>query len=223
MELSSISYAKMYYSQDGEDAVLAAFIENIPNCKGFYIDLGSHHPFKFSNTQYFYDRGWRGINIDATPGSMSLFNEYRREDINIEIGVSSSRHDLMFYIFEESALNSFNKKLSEDRIKKGWKLIEKKVVKTVKINDLLSKYLKLNQKIDFMNIDIEGMELDILKNFNWKDYAPDYLMIEELSIVDKDIIGFENSDLYCLLKIHHYSIVARTRRTLIFKHNADKV
>jgi hypothetical protein len=51
--------------------------------KGFYVDVGAYHPFLFSNTYIFYLRGWRGINIDATPGSMKLFNKFRKAVLSI--------------------------------------------------------------------------------------------------------------------------------------------
>src|SRR4030042_4646353 len=70
-------FKKSHYSQDGEDIVLASFYEEKPGYKGFYVDVGALNPLRFSNTQYFYEKGWRGINIDATPGSMKEFNEIR--------------------------------------------------------------------------------------------------------------------------------------------------
>jgi len=68
---------KKSYSQDGEDVVLASFYENMKNYRGFYVDIGAHHPVRFSNTWMFYKNGWKGINIDPTPGSMKAFNVIR--------------------------------------------------------------------------------------------------------------------------------------------------
>ena len=65
------SHENIYFSQEGEDVILRRIFEDQKN--GFYIDIGAHHPKRFSNTYYFYDRGWEGINIDATPGSMKFF------------------------------------------------------------------------------------------------------------------------------------------------------
>ena len=72
-----LEFRKNFYSQDGEDTLLMGFYEGSPEYKGFYIDIGALHPLRFSNTQIFYERGWHGINIDSTPGSMKLFNEVR--------------------------------------------------------------------------------------------------------------------------------------------------
>src|SRR5580658_8816405 len=79
-------YFRHSFSQEGEDMILASFFEGKKN--GFYVDVGAHHPKRFSNTHHFYIRGWRGINVDATPGSMKLFRRTRPDDINIEAAVS---------------------------------------------------------------------------------------------------------------------------------------
>lgn len=212
-----VSFARSSYSQDGEDVVLASFYEEKVGYKGFYVDIGALHPLRFSNTQYFYERGWNGINIDATPGAMREFDRLRPRDNNIETGISKEKGRLTFYQFEEAALNSFNKEISEGRIKDGWKLLGKKEVDSFNINEILESNLSKDQKIDFVNIDVEGLDFEILQSLNWSKYKPNFILVEDLKIVDRDIIGYEKSKIYQFLKKKGYSIVARTRRTLIFK------
>lgn len=84
---AKIAYGNVSYSQNGEDILLEAIFYK--QQKGFYVDVGAHHPIKYSNTFLLYKRGWRGINIDAMPGSMKTFAKYRKGDINIECGVGS--------------------------------------------------------------------------------------------------------------------------------------
>lgn len=74
-----------FYSQEGEDMVLRKIFKN--QKKGFYVDIGAHHPKRFSNTHLLYKKGWKGINIDVTPGSIKLFNQLRPRDTNLELGV----------------------------------------------------------------------------------------------------------------------------------------
>ncbi len=81
--------------------------------------MGAHHAQRFSNTNYFYWEGWRGINIDAMPGSMEPFKQSRPRDINLEIGVSESAQVLTYYAFNEPALNGFSKELADRIIKNG--------------------------------------------------------------------------------------------------------
>jgi FkbM family methyltransferase len=192
-------------------------MNNPPEYKGFYVDIGAFHPLRFSNTQLFYEKGWQGLNIDATPGSMEEFKKVRKRDINIEASVSESGEDLEFFSFKEPALNSFDRELSEERIDKGWELIEIKTVKTYKINDLLSKHITENRKIDFINIDIEGLDLSILKDLDWGSYSPDFLLFEALDMVNSGIIDYKDSEEYKFFESKGYEIVGKTRRTLIFK------
>ncbi|MFT7246563.1 MAG: hypothetical protein ACI82A_003940, partial [Candidatus Azotimanducaceae bacterium] len=69
------------WSQEGEDQILRRIFEQ--QSTGFYVDVGAHHPKRFSNTFLFYKLGWQGINIDAMPGSMALFNRERSRDLNL--------------------------------------------------------------------------------------------------------------------------------------------
>src|SRR5574341_354761 len=74
------TYAMKSYSQEGKDMILRRIFGNVEN--GFYVDVGAYHPKRFSNTFYFYKKGWSGINIDAMPGSMKFFTKMRSRDIN---------------------------------------------------------------------------------------------------------------------------------------------
>ena len=98
------------YSQEGEDMILRRLFEKQKT--GFYVDVGAHHPKRFSNTFFFYKKGWSGINIDAMPNSMRLFNEIRPRDTNLEIPISDKKQKLKYYMFNEPALNGFSKELA---------------------------------------------------------------------------------------------------------------
>lgn len=212
-----LEFRKNFYSQDGEDTLLMGFYEGSPEYKGFYIDIGALHPLRFSNTQIFYERGWHGINIDATPGSMKLFNKVRPNDINIEAGISDVRGQLEYYSFEEPALNSFSKGISEERIKNGWKLKEIVKIETFPINDILRNHVPEGQVIDFITMDIEGLELKVLKSLDFAEFSPKFLLIEELEFVEKDFTEYKNSPIYKFLYNKGYIPVAKTMRTVIYQ------
>jgi FkbM family methyltransferase len=204
---------KRSYSQEGEDKILNRYFKN--KKKGFYIDVGAHHPFRFSNTYLFYKRGWRGINIDATPGSMKLFKKCRPRDINIETAVSNSTKEINYYIFDEPALNSFSSKLSKKRAADTKYKIEK-VIKLwpKKLSEILDENLPLNTHVDFMTVDVEGYEYEVLVSNNWGKYKPTYLLVEVLKGESEKLT---NSKIYLLLKSKNYKALANTGRTIIFK------
>jgi FkbM family methyltransferase len=146
-------YAKKSYSQEGEDMILYRIFEG--QATGFYVDVGAHHPKRFSNTYFFYKKGWSGINIDATPGIMAKFKKNRRRDINLNVGVSSVPGELTLYIFKP-ALNTFDAKLAKERSENtGYKIKRVTKVKTTTLESILSENLGSN-KIDFMSVDVEA-------------------------------------------------------------------
>ena len=200
------------YSQEGEDIIL----ERIFNQKkeGFYVDVGAHHPKRFSNTYHFYKRGWRGINIEARPGSKKIFDRHRSRDINLEIAVSSEGKTLTYYMFNDPALNGF----SEDIIKsseglRDYKLINKMELSTQTLRQILEKYLDENELIDFLNIDVEGLDYDVLISNDWNKFRPSIILVEESNF---DIDNVNQSKIYKFLLIKGYNLIAKTFNTLFF-------
>lgn len=206
------------YSQEGEDIILSEFFPG--QTYGFYVDIGAHHPMRFSNTYMFYKRGWRGINIDAMPGSMKAFNRKRFRDINLEMGVSGKEGEMTYYMFDDFALNGFSKDLSKDRDKNSnFEILKERKIKTYPLSKILDEYLPENQKIDFMSIDVEGLDLMVLKSNNWGKYLPSYILVESIG---DDIESIIKNPIYLFLKKKQYTIVAKTYRTLIFKKTVNE-
>ena len=206
------------YSQEGEDMILRSLFEETK--KGFYIDVGAHHPKRFSNTFFFYKKGWRGINIDAMPNSMKSFDKIRPRDINLEVPISDKKQKLKYYMFNEPALNGFSGELAEKRNGKNhYKIISEKKMETSTLEEILKKHLSHGQEIDFMSIDVEGLDLQVLKSNNWKRFRPKFVLIEILGSSIKDIT---NSKEYKYLAEFGYEIFAKTVNTVIFQREDIK-
>lgn len=206
-------YSIKSYSQEGEDMILRRLFEK--QKAGFYVDVGAHHPKRFSNTYFFYKIGWRGINIDAMPGSMNIFKKLRPRDINIEKPISDCRQVLTYYSFNEPALNGFSKELSEKRNGlDSYKIISKEKLETAPLSKILDTYLPVNQSIDFMSIDVEGLDFNVLKSNNWNIYRPKIILIE---ILDSSLDEIETSEIASFLKQFDYCIYAKCFNTVFFK------
>jgi FkbM family methyltransferase len=209
-------HSELSYSQEGEDLILERIFAGKAN--GFFVDIGAHHPKRFSNTYKFYLKGWRGINVDPMPGSMVPFNEIRPEDINLEIGVSNEEGELEFFIFNEPALNTFNKAEADKKNNfKGYHIERTQPIKTYLLKDILAKYLPQGKQIDFMTIDVEGNDMLVLSSNDWGVYRPKYLLVEELEADISKII--ESGEISVFLKSKDYSLVSRTFNTSIYKVN----
>ncbi len=206
-------YALKSYSQEGEDMILRRLFEK--QQIGFYVDVGAHHPKRFSNTYFFYKQGWEGINIDAMPNSMVPFSKVRPRDINIEKPVSDKKQILTYYAFNEPALNGFSKELSEERAKQdnNYHIIFEKDIETSTLEEILDENLPKNQEIDFLSIDVEGLDFMVLQSNNFKKYRPKVILIE---ILGSSLHDIENNDITLYLKDCNYSIYAKAVNTVIF-------
>lgn len=171
-------YGDISYAQEGEDRILSRVIDC--SKKGYYIDIGAHSPSRCSNTYYFYKKGWCGINIDAMPGSMNLFNITRRRDINLEIAIGDTAEDLLYYIFPERLLNTFDPIIAKERAKL-YPNFKTKKIKMMRLDRVLDQYLPINQEIDFFSIDVEGFDFEVIKTNNWEKYRPKFIVVEILT------------------------------------------
>lgn len=216
-----------YFSQSGEDAILKAFfyhrLENRE--KGFFVDIGAFHPTHGNNTYFFYINGWNGINVDAAPGSMKPFKKIRKRDINIETGIAKTEGNLNFYYLgKNSSMNSFSEKfIVEDR--KIENSVERVIqIPTIRLDTLLDKYLPANQKIDFMSIDVEGMDIEILESNNWAKYSPNVIVIEMQAkklneVFDNPINSYLNSVGY---EPYAKTLLAGNLASVIYAHKSYK-
>ncbi|MEH1847235.1 MAG: FkbM family methyltransferase [Nostoc sp.] len=201
------------HSQFGEDMVVRFLTNDIK--KGFYIDIGAHHPVYYSNTHHFYCKGWQGINIDGAPGTINIFNIFRPRDVNLEILLHPEKKEVVeFYIFDKSAHNTSDKNMAEKALSLGVKLIEKKIMKTSTLEEVLDLYLPKGTEIDFMSIDIEGMDEAILLSNNWELYKPKILIFEKHDVSLKEV---ENLQLVKYLGNYGYKIVAKCGSSIIVK------
>ncbi|MDX2477836.1 MAG: FkbM family methyltransferase [Gammaproteobacteria bacterium] len=206
-------HANKSYSQEGKDLILHRLFEH--KTDGFYVDVGAHHPVRFSNTYLFYRKGWRGINIDAMHGSMKAFNRTRKRDINLEIPVSDRRETLTYYMFNEPALNGFSSELTRERDGRGdYRLIAQQDITTATLEEILDKHLPDGQEIDFLSVDVEGLDLQALKSSNWEKYRPAYVLAE---ILNSTLETLTASDIHAVLAKAGYTPYAKTVHTVVFK------
>ena len=180
------------YSQFGEDACLRGLMEQRllqnPAYRGFWVDIGAHHPTRFSNTRMFSELGWHGINVDALADVIDLFSKRRPHDINVNVGIGDKPGELSYYQFPEHAYNTFLR-ARVDELAREWRrvLVEGRDYKVRKIQvitlkELLDHYLPEGQKVDFLTVDAEGMDLAILESNDWSLYRPDFVLVEILRV-----------------------------------------
>jgi FkbM family methyltransferase len=164
------------YSQYGEDLVIDGIIGNKQN--GFFIDIGANDPTTLNNTKRFYDRGWHGINIEPNPILFGRLTEQRPRDINLNIGLGSYNQKMPFYLVSADTLSSFNK--SDAR--RNCRIFNERITGIIEIQiqtleSIFLEYVKF-YKVDFLSIDVEGFELEVLQSNDWIKYRPYLILIE---------------------------------------------
>ena len=190
---------------------------------GIYIDVGCNHPVYNNNTYLLNKKGWQGINIDIDKKSVQLFDLFRKKDLNINLAVSSKKTELEYINFhEKSPINMI--KTNQNR---NLHSLEKtKKIKSDTLDSIIEKSQFKDKKIDFVSIDVEGHELEVIKGFNLKKYKPSIIVIEfldkslkKIEIKNFNLDNIVNSEIYKLMIKNDYHMVNWLHSDLIFAHN----
>lgn len=204
------------YSQEGEDLVLARILENLKITTGFFVDIGAHHPTRFSNTYFFYRKGWRGINVDALPGTKKLFERMRSRDITIECGVGAKQGMLKYFAFNEPALNTFSEQEANKKNIAPYYIVETLKIAVVTLKQILDDHLPHGTKIDFMSIDAEGFDHEVISSNDWSLYRPRVVLVE---LLNTGIENLESHPTAQMLHMNNYRAFAKTYNTYFFVAN----
>lgn len=175
---------KVSYAQNGEDIILERLFgaQKI----GFYIDIGASHPEVLSVTKRFYDRGWRGINIDPLKGSFELFSRERPRDLNLNVAIAKQEGTREFYeVVDYPELSSF----SSDSLEGSPHTIISYPVDVITGNKLFDEYVV--GTVDFLKIDVEGAELEVLESLDLLRHRPRVLIVEA-TVPDSEFPGWHN-------------------------------
>lgn len=206
------------FSQYAEDLLLLSYLSDRiddPIYKGFWVDVGAHHPRRFSNTALFSFFGWRGINVDAMPNAIDLFNKMRPRDINVNVGVGKQAGRLEYFKFNDYAVNTFVPELAEKAKTQGFLFQGSSFVPVITLRDLLDEYLPVGQHIDFLSVDAEGFDFQILESNDWTRYRPDYVLVELHTFGHNERIF--SCEACRFLRNQGYEFAAQTLCTTLFK------
>lgn len=206
--------SQISYSQEGEDLLLDRLMGG--KQIGLFVDVGAHHPSRFSNTRYFYEKGWSGINIDPLPGVMNLFDEERPRDTNIEAGIAEESRLMTYYMFNEPALNTFcieeaNKK---DGLRGEYWIVEKRNIEVRRLDVILKDNSLGERKIDFLSVDAEGFDLNVLRSNDWDLFRPTLVLAEAL---ESSLVALNDDPVVSYMKTQGYSPIAKTLNTVFFR------
>ncbi len=163
------------YSQGQEDLVINRLLGNKPT--GLYVEVGAADGKTYSNTYYFYNKGWQGINIEPDPDNFAKLTHHRNRDINVNLGISSKPTTLTLYRFSPGVLSTFSSTVAQEFKGIGYTYLGQTAVACDTLANIFDRCLN-GKQIDFMGIDTEGFDLEVLKSNNWAKYLPRLICIE---------------------------------------------
>ncbi len=197
------------YSEFGEDFVAAVLLGFKKD--GLYVDIGAFQPKELSVTYYFYRKlNWSGITIEPNPAAREKFESQRPRDTFINQGVGNKEGSLAYYEFTDPTLNSFSSEVYE---KNKDTFVTKRGIQVSPLHKILSEHIDEGRSIDLMNIDVEGLDREVLESNDWERFAPQVLIIEDHTFDPERPL---NSEIVQFLKSKGYKLKANCLISLVF-------
>jgi FkbM family methyltransferase len=209
---------KYSYSQVGEDLIIQRLLK-LKNIDRFeYLDIGANDPISLSNTYLFYLSGNRGVCIEPNPELAKRFSKIRSRDtvLNAGIGIDGKK-TAEFYLMDWHEFSTFSKERAEEveRHYKGANNIKQVMqLPTLDINEVFQKHFSQTSK--FVNVDVEGLDFEILQMIDFNTYKPEIFCVECIDVTQKDA---KRKDLITFFEGKGYSLFADTSINYIFSKN----
>lgn len=213
LSLAATEDVEFHFGQSAEDSTLLRLFHKMT--EGFYVDIGAFHPRKYSNTYVLHRYyGWNGINVDASKETIEKFEQERPNDINLHTAVGSKQGEAVYWKFNYPTINTISETNVQRQLsKEGTEVVDKEHVQVQTLEAILEQHLPKNKIIDLMNIDVEGVDLQVLKSNNWEKYRPRVILIEDYNV---SIEGLESSEIYNYMKEIGYKFTSHTFDTSIY-------
>lgn len=202
------------FSQCGEDIIADLLLRHILGIKKpYYVDIGAHDPVKINNTFAMYNRGLKGVLVEP---NLEHFNNIRRKrprDLALNVGVAEADGIARYFQFDVDTLNTFNVNEAESYQEDGHKLIAVEEFEVISPSTLMEKHCE--QKPDFVSLDIEGNEIQILESWNLSQNRPAVFCIETLEYKAGEA-GKKKLEVFEYMQSKEYSIFADTFINTVF-------
>jgi len=207
------------YSQAGEDKIIEFILSYLgeKNIGLSYLDIGCNDYKSLSNSYALYKKGVRGVLIDANPIYIDEIKMYRPEDIVLNCGIGAKNSEKMkFYILNTPGLDSFDlESIKEAQRQTPWiEIVDEIEVPVYTLDEIYEKYFASVPTI--VSLDVEGLEMDILKSTNFEKYRPYIFIIETIEYREKISVTNKRNDIINLMFENDYIEYAFTGVNSIF-------
>ncbi len=201
-------------AQHGDDLMLLNLFELMGIEHPTYLDIGAHHPFIISNTALLYERGSRGVNVEANPNLLAEFFKHRPGDVNLNVGVGLQNGVFPFFMYSPTCgLNTFSKDETATHANR-YPIVQVLDLPMITLDDLVRKYCGGHYP-DLLTIDIEGLDYAVLNSADFSRSCP--------KVVVAEVRRGESALIKELMTKHHsYILYCRTGENLFFVHESFK-
>lgn len=209
LRLSMGIYHRKSWSQCGEDLILRFLFDLLHIARPSYIDIGAHHPWYYNNTYLFYRQGARGINIEPDPGLHARLRRWRGRDANLNIGIGAREAELDFHVMSNRTLNTFSAVEARKYVEQhGLSIVQTRRIRVETFAQVVDAHL--GRTPDLVSLDVEGLELEILRSIDFSRHRPHVFCIETLSYASYDGSGVKNAEIHALMLENDYRLYADT-------------
>lgn len=185
------------YAQNGEDLVVSQFFRCSGVSGGYYVDIGCFHPRWISNTKLLHDQGWSGMGVDVDQFKVKLYQFVRGSRVTtVCAAVAAERASAPVRLYRFKKLLSDLDTTSEEFARRSGRPFTVSTVQPLFINDLLD---LAPRPINFLNIDVEGLDAALLRAIDFARHRPDLICFEggdESILPEKGIAEFLASQGY---------------------------
>lgn len=211
-------HGRWSFAQEGEDVLLWRILDGSHQVKGTYVDVGCNHPRRFSNTAFFYQRGWRGVVIDPNPRFAEIFRQERPEDVYLNIGVANENSRLKYFSFEEDCYNTFSEEMAmelvNDRIQPEPQESE---IEVRPLRQALLDIWPTGKTVDLLSIDAEGYDLAIVQSHDFGLFPVAFLFVESEELL---ISGVHPSPMTQELAKLGFHLVSKLWKSALYVHES---
>ncbi len=167
--------AALAFGYLAEDVIAARLLESHLH-QGFYVDVGCNDPVRLSNTLTLHAAGWRGINIDANPEVVERMRRQRPDDVSVCSLVGHPGQDRELVVFADDAFSTADP-LYAQRWAQSTEVVRRVALRSRSLTDILREQ-SAPPRFEFLNVDVEGMELEVLESLDFEQFRPRLIALE---------------------------------------------
>jgi FkbM family methyltransferase len=202
-------YYRKSWSQCGEDLILRFLFDLLQIARPSYIDIGAHHPWYYNNTYLFYRQGARGVNVEPDPSLYAGLRRGRRRDVNLNMGIGPHEAELDFYVMSSRTLNTFSASEARKYVEQhGLRIVDTRRIRVQTFAQAVDTHL--GRTPDLVSLDVEGLDLDILRSIDFSRYRPHVFCVETISYAPGDGSGVKSPEIHALMLENGYMLYADT-------------